>query len=84
MVASEKLDRRKSTWMKQNVKWMSNWGIQISECPSNNGEIKKYVQGNFKESMWKESLGRKKEYYVKHFKPTYDHTQKTYIGMEIK
>lgn len=84
MPASEKLDRRKSMWMKQNVKWMSKWGSGISECPNRNGEIKKYVQGKLKESMWKGPLGNKKEYYVKHFNPTYDHTQKTYIGMEIK
>ena len=84
MATREKLDRRKSMWMKQNIIWMNKWGINISECPNNKGEIKRYVQGKVKESMWKGPLGRKKEYYIRHFNLACDLTQKTYIGMEIK
>lgn len=34
--------------------------------------------------MWTRELSRKREYYIKHFIPSYDHTQKNYIGAEIK
>lgn len=60
MAASEKLDRRKSMWMKQNVKWMSKWGISISECPNHNGEIKNMGRQNSKKACGKGHLGGKR------------------------
>ena len=35
LVIEEKLVRRKSTWMKQNEKWMQKWDINIQTCPDN-------------------------------------------------
>ncbi|KAH9321001.1 hypothetical protein KI387_015640 [Taxus chinensis] len=41
IVVEEKLNRRKSTWMKQNEKWMKKWEISMRDCPNTNGDIKK-------------------------------------------
>lgn len=84
IATKEKLDGRKSTWMKQNIKWMNKWDIGTRDYPNNNRGIKKYVQEKFKKSIWTRQLRRKKDYYIKHFNPTHDHMQKNYIGMEIK
>lgn len=70
--------------MKQNIKWMNKWSINLEDCPNNNGEIKKYVQEKFKENIWAGQIRRKKEYYIKHFNLTHAHTQKNCIGMDIK
>ncbi|KAH9315018.1 hypothetical protein KI387_023645, partial [Taxus chinensis] len=84
IAVEEKLNRRKCTWMKQNEKWMKNWGISMQECPNTNGDIKKYVREKVKTAMWTKQLGRKREYYVKNFNPTCDHEQKHYMEAEIK
>ena len=53
--------------MKRNIKWIHKWDINISECPNNKGEIKRYVQEKFNRRMWK---GRKNEYAIEHYNPT--------------
>ena len=34
----------------------------------------------FHKKTWDKGLGRKKEYYIEEFNPTYNHHQKAYIG----
>lgn len=84
MAAGEMLSRRKSMWMKQNNKWLSKWDINIDNFPNNIKAIKMYVQQKVKENMWERELSRKREYSIKHFNPSYDHSQKNYIGADIK
>ena len=45
VVFSDRLCKRKKTWMWQNNKWFSKWGICLSMCPTNNKEIKKKTYG---------------------------------------
>lgn len=80
----EKLNRRIKTWMKQNIKWLSRWGINLHEFPNGNVEIKKYVREKVKVALWSKQFGRKREYYIKNFNPTCEHQQKHYIEVDIK
>ena len=83
LVIEEKLDRWKSTWMKQNIKWMQKWDINIQNCPDNIKEIKKFANEKFRNILWIGHIGRKKSYYIKEFNPTSSHDEKTYIRAPI-
>jgi hypothetical protein len=83
LVIEEKLVRRKSTWMKQNDKWMQKWDINIQACPDNIKEIKKFVNEKFRNILWTRHIGRKKSYYIKEFNPTSSHDEKAYIRAPI-
>ncbi|KAH9324645.1 hypothetical protein KI387_004823, partial [Taxus chinensis] len=84
MVIEDNLERRKTTWMKQNTKWMEKWGIHFQECPNNNREIKNYVAEKFRNIMWTKNIGRKKAHYIKYFNPTWAHDNKAYLRADIK
>jgi hypothetical protein len=43
VVFSDRLCKRKKTWMRQNNKWFSKWGICLSMCPTKSKEIKTFV-----------------------------------------
>ena len=43
VVFSDRLCKRQKTWMQQNKKWFSKWGIFLSMCSTNNKEIKKLL-----------------------------------------
>lgn len=83
MTTKNKLNRRKSMWMKQNNKWMNTWGINMKECRNNNMAIKMCARKNSNKACGHGSLGGY-EYYIKYFNPSYDHTQKSYIRAKIK
>jgi hypothetical protein len=77
------LCKRKKTWMRQNIKWLSKWDIHLNMCPINNKEIKAFVIDKFHKRSWDKGLRRKKKYYIEEFNPTYNHHQKAYIGANI-
>jgi hypothetical protein len=83
VVFSDRLCKRKKTWMQQNNKWLSKWGICLSMCPTKSKEIKKIVMDKFHKHTWEKELGRKKKYYIEEFNPTHNHQQKAYIGANI-
>ena len=37
------LCKRKKTWIRQNIKWLSKWDMCLSTCPTNSKEIKAFV-----------------------------------------
>ena len=47
VVFNDILCKRKKTWMRQNIKWLSNWDIHLNKCPTNNKEIKAFVIDRF-------------------------------------
>ena len=83
LVIEEELVRRKSTWMKQNHKWMRKWDINIQTSRDNIKEIKKFVNEIFRNILWTRHIGRKKSYYIKEFNPTSSHDEKAYIRATI-
>ena len=83
VVFSDRLCKRKKTWMRQNNKWFSKWGICLSMCPTKSKEIKTFVMDKFHKRTWEKELGRKKKYYIEEFNPTHNHQQKAYIGANI-
>jgi hypothetical protein len=46
-VFNDILCKRKKTWMRQNIKWLSKWDIHLNMCPTNNKEIKTSVIDRF-------------------------------------
>jgi hypothetical protein len=76
VVFSDRLCKIKKTWMRQNNKWCSKWGICLSMCPTNSKEIKKIVMDKFHKRTWEKELGRKKKYYIEEFNHTHNHQQK--------
>ena len=62
IIFNDKLYKRKNTWMQQNIKWFSKWGICLNACPINNKEIKAFVMEKFHERTWDKELGRRKKY----------------------
>jgi hypothetical protein len=82
-VFSDRLCKRKKTWMRQNNKWFSKWGICLSMCPTKSKEIKTFVMDKFHKRTWEKELGRKNKYYIEEFNPTHNHQQKAYIGANI-
>jgi hypothetical protein len=83
VVFSDRLCKRKKTWMRKNNKWFSKWGICLSMCPTKSKEIKTFVMDKFHQRTWEKELGRKKKYYIEEFNPTHNHQQKAYIGANI-
>jgi hypothetical protein len=73
VVFSDRFCKRKKTWMWQNNKWFSKWGICLSMCPTNCKEIKTFVMDKFCIRTWEKELGRKKKYYIEEFNPTHNH-----------
>jgi hypothetical protein len=57
LVIDEKLVRRKSTWMKQNDRWMRKWDISIHMSPNSIKEIKKFVMEKFRNILWTRHMG---------------------------
>ena len=80
----EALNRRKKTWMKQNIKWLAKWNIKLQDCPNTNVDIRKFVRGKFHNAMWNNNMSRKKAYYIKEFNPTGELGEKVYLGTAIK
>ena len=37
----ERLPQRKNMWMKQNIKWLTKWDINMLERPNTDEEIKR-------------------------------------------
>jgi hypothetical protein len=83
VVFSDRLCKIKKTWMRQNNKWFSKWGICLSMCPTKSKEIIFFVMDKFHKHTWEKELGRKKKYYIEEFNPTHNHQQKAYIGANI-
>jgi hypothetical protein len=83
VVFNDILCKRKKTWMRQNIKWLSKWDIHLNKCPTNSKEIKAFVIDRFHKRTWDKGLGIKKEYYIEEFNPTYNHHQKAYIRANI-
>ena len=75
--------RAKKTWMQQNNKWFSEWGICLNACPINSKEIKAFVMEKFHKHTWDKELGRKKNYYIELFNPTLSHQPKACIEANI-
>jgi hypothetical protein len=69
--------------MRRNIKWLSKWDIHLNKCPTNSKVIKAFVIDRLHKQIWDKGLGRKKEYYIEEFNPTYNHHQKAYIGANI-
>lgn len=65
MVVEERLDCRKKAWMKQNMKWLSKWDINLQTCPDTNEEIKRCVVEKFTVAMWTKQIGQKKNTILK-------------------
>ena len=82
-VFNDRLCKSKKTWMQQNNKWFSKWGICLNACPINIKEIKAFVMEKFHKRTWDKELGRKKVYYVEAFNPTHSHQPKAYIEANI-
>ena len=80
---SNRLCKRKKTWMRKNKKWFSKWGIFLSMCPTNSKDIKYFVMDKFHKLTLEKELGRKKKYYIEEFNPTHNHKQKACIGANI-
>ena len=47
VVFNDILCKRKKTWMRQNIKWLSKWDMCLSTCPTNSKEIKAFVINKF-------------------------------------
>jgi hypothetical protein len=60
VVFNDILCKRKKTWMRQNNKWFSKWGICLSMCPTKSKEIKTFVMDKFHKHTW-EKGAREKE-----------------------
>jgi hypothetical protein len=67
VVFNDILCKRKKTWMRQNIKWLSKCDIHLNKCPTNNREIKTFVMDRFHKRTWDKGLGRKKEFTVLRF-----------------
>ena len=52
VVFSDRLCKKKKTWMRKNNKCFSKWGIFLSMCRTNNKEIKNYVMDKFHKRTW--------------------------------
>ena len=63
VVVNDILCTRKKTWMRQNNKWFSKWGICLSMCPTRSKEIKAFVMDKFHKCTWEKELGKKKVLY---------------------
>ena len=83
VVFNDILCKRKKTWMRQNMKWLSKWDIHLNKCLTNSKEIKAFVIDRFHKRTWDKGLERKKEYYIEEFNPTCNHPQKAYIETNI-
>ena len=59
--------------MKQNKKWLSQWDINMVECPNTNEEMKRLALEKFKVTMWTKQMRKKKAEYVKEFNLTWCH-----------
>jgi hypothetical protein len=77
------LCKRKKTWMRQNIKWLSKWDIHLNRFPTNSKEIKACVIDRFHKRTWDKGLDRKKEYYIEECNSTYNHHQKVFIWANI-
>jgi len=83
VVFNDRLCKSKKTWMQQNNKLFSKWGICLNACPINNKEIKAFVMEKFHKCTWDKELRRKKNYYIEVFNPTHNHQPKAYIEANI-
>ena len=61
VVFNDRLCKSKKTWMQQNNKWLSKWGICLNACPINSKEIKAFVMEKFHKHTWDKELGSKKK-----------------------
>ena len=65
VVLNDRLCKSKKTWMHQNNKWFSKWGIYLNACPINNKEIKAFVMEKFQNRAWDKELEKKKNTILK-------------------
>ena len=65
VIFNDILCKRKNTWMRQNIKWLSKWDMCLSMCPTNSKEIKAFVIKNFHKRTWDKELGRKRSIILK-------------------
>ena len=77
VVFNDILCKKKKTWMRQNIKWLSKWDMCMKI------KIKVFVLNKFHKRTWDKEPGRKKKYYIEEFNPTYNQHQKAYIGANI-
>ena len=83
VVFNDRLCKSKKTWMQQNNKWFSKWGICLNTCPINIKEIKAFIMENFHKRTWDKELERKKNYYIEVFNLIHSHQPKAYIEANI-
>jgi hypothetical protein len=69
VVVNDILCKRKKTWMRQNIKWLNKWGIQLNRCPTKSKEIKVFVIDRFHKRTWDKGLRRKKSIILKSLTP---------------
>ena len=69
VIFNDILCKRKNTWMRQNIKWLSKWDICLNACPTNNKEINTFVIDKFHKWTWDKGLGRRKKCYIEKFNP---------------
>ena len=64
VIFNDILYKRKKTWMRQNIKWLSKWDMCLSMCPTNSKEIKAFFIKKFHKRTWDKDLRRKRKYYI--------------------